>query len=280
MLLFGDNSGSYLPGSPRGAGWNLEPALLLSFLLVSRLYVLGLTRVWRVGAGRGVAVWQASCFGFGIVVLFLVLVSPLDALSGNLSSAHMVQHMLMMNLAAPLVALGSPAIVVLNGIPFNYRRLVGRVWRRLDAATLRHPVVAWLVYAIGLWAWHLPTLYEAALRNPAVHDLQHVTFFASGFIFWRAVLDRSGRRLGPGVGLIYLFMTSLHATVLGVFMTLAPRPWYPGYDGKTEVWGLTPLEDQQLAGLIMWMPACLAYAIGAVGLLTAWLANEEYPAHA
>lgn len=275
MTLLADAGNTYLPSSPWWAKWNLDPVLLLSLLLLSRVYAQGLGRVWRAGTGRGVAVWEAGCFGTGIIVLFLALVSPLDALSGELSAAHMVQHMLVMNLAAPLVALGSPAVVVTNGVPSGFRKPLGRLWRRLDPPALRNPVAAWLVYATVLWGWHLPPLYEAALRHPAVHDVQHLTFFAAGFVFWRAVLNRQGRRLGPGVGLVYLFTTSLHATVLGVFMALAPRPWYPGYEGRTEAWGLTPLEDQQLAGLIMWMPACLAYAAGAVGLLAAWLANKE-----
>jgi putative membrane protein len=271
-----DAGGTYLPGAPWWAGWNLDPVLLLNLALAGHLYHRGLGRVWRAGAGRGVAPWQAGCFGAGLLVLLVALVSPLDALSGQLSAAHMVQHMLVMNLAAPLLALGSPAVVLLHGVPPAYRRPLGKLWRWLDPAALRRPVAPWVLYSAALWAWHLPGLYQAALRHPVVHDLQHLTVFAAAFVFWRAVLDPAGRRRsGPAVGLVYLFTTSLHATVLGVFMTLAPRPWYPDYEGRTGAWGLTALEDQQLAGLIMWMPACLAYAAGAVGLLAAWLANEE-----
>jgi cytochrome c oxidase assembly factor CtaG len=272
VAAFADAGAAYIPGSPWWAGWNLDPVLLLNLALAAYLYQRGLDRVWRAGAGRGVDRWQAGCFAAGLVVLLAALASPLDAASGDLSAAHMVQHMLVMNLAAPLLVLGSPGPVMLHGVPAPYRRSLGRLWRRL---TPSGPVLPWVLYAGVLWGWHLPPPYEAALRHPAVHDLQHLTFFATGFVFWRAVLDRAGRRLGPGVALVYLFTTSLHATVLGVFMALAPRPWYPGYLGRTEAWGLTPLEDQQLAGLIMWMPACLAYAAGAVGILVAWLAKPE-----
>jgi putative membrane protein len=275
--------GPFSPGGPWWAGWNFDPAVLLALGLLAGLYARGLARVWRAGAGRGVAGWQVWCFAAGFVALVVALVSPLDPLSDELSSAHMVQHMVLMNVAAPLLVLGSPTLVVLSGVPAAYRRPLGRLWRRLDpvgpaGAPLWNPVVVWLAYAAVLWGWHLPPLYQAALRDPVVHDFQHLTFFAAAFLFWRAALDPLGRRrLGVAAALVSLFTTALHATVLGVFMTLAPYPWYPDYHGRTEPWGLTPLEDQQLAGLIMWMPACSAYAVAAAGLLAAAINARPRP---
>jgi putative membrane protein len=278
VTLVADAGGSYLPDSPWWAGWNLDPVLLLNLALMSYVYQRGLGRLWRAETGRAVAPWRVGCFAAGLFVMFVSLASPLDALSAELSAAHMVQHMLVMNVAAPLVALGSPGIVLLSGVPQVYRRPLGKLWRRIDppgpGGVFRNPVVPWVLYAVALWAWHLPALYQSALSDPVVHDFQHLTFFAAAFVFWRVALDQVGH-VGPGAALASLFTTSLHATVLGVFMTLAPRPWYRAYEGRTDAWGLTALEDQQLAGLIMWMPACLAYLIGAVGVLAVWIANQE-----
>jgi cytochrome c oxidase assembly factor CtaG len=258
------------------AAWNWDPVVLLNLGLITVLYARGLARLWRAGAGRAVRRWQAAAFAAGILALVAALVSPVDPMSDELSWVHMVQHMLLMNVAAPLLVLGAPALVLLSGVPGAYRGAVGRAWRRADGRWMWDPVVVWLLYAGVLWVWHLPPLYEAALRDPVVHDLEHLTFFAAAVLFWRAVLDPlSRRRLNPVAAAVFLFTASLHTMALGVFMTLAGRPWYPAYEGRTASWGLTALEDQQLAGAIMWMPAGLTYAVAAVGRLAAWLSAEE-----
>jgi cytochrome c oxidase assembly factor CtaG len=257
-------------------GWTLDPAVLLSLALVAHLYARGLRRLWRSGAGRGVRRWQAAAFGGGILSLVAALVSPLDPLSDRLASAHMVQHMLLMNVAAPLLVLGAPSLVVLSGVPAPYRGPLARAWRRVDGPWLWNPFLLGTLYALVLWVWHLPALYGAALRDPVVHDLEHLTFLVAACLFWRAVLDPLGRRrLHPLASLLYLFVTTLHATALGMFMALSPRVWYPDYEGPAGTWGLTALEDQQLAGLIMWMPACVVYAGVAAGRLVAWIGEQE-----
>ncbi len=256
--------------------WNTDPVLLLNFLFVSHLYARGMKRLWRSGPGRGVTAWQVAAFAGGIFTLVAALVSPLDALSAQLASAHMVQHMLLMTVAAPLLVLGSPAVVILSGVPEPYRGALGRAWRRLDGDWLWHPVAVWVALALALWVWHLPLLYEAALRRPFVHDFEHLTLFAAALVFWRALLDPiSRRRLHPLASVLCLFATSLHATALGVYLALAPRPWYAEYEGRTGGFGLTALEDQQLAGLIMWVPAGAVFVGVAGALLVTWIGQEE-----
>jgi len=148
---------------------------------------------------------------------------------------------------------------------------------RTVARWLWHPLVAWSLYAVAMWAWHLPAFYASALRDPFVHDLQHLSFFASGCIFWRVLLDPRSRQRTVGLlAVVYLFTTTLHATLLGVLMTLAPTPWYPDYVGRTTLWQLTAMEDQQLAGLIMWMPACAAYLLIAVVAVAEVLGQMEH----
>jgi putative membrane protein len=258
------------------AGWNVDPAILVSLGLVAVLYARGLRRLWRAGAGRAVSRWRAAAFAAGMLALVAALVSPVDALSDELSWVHMVQHMLLMNVAAPLMVLGAPALVLLSGVPGRYRSAIGRAWRRIDAAGLWNPAVVFVLFAVVLWVWHWPALYLAALRDPVVHDLEHLTFFVAAVLFWRLVLDPvSRRRLNPIGGVVYLFATSLHTMALGVFMTLAARPWYTDYRGRTAAWGLTVLEDQQLAGAVMWMPGGLVYAVAAAARLAALLEAEE-----
>ena len=126
--------------------------------------------------------------------------------------------------------------------------------------------------------WHVPVLYEAALHSELVHDLQHLMFFVVACLFWRVLVDPLSRlRLSPGLGVVYLFATSLHATFLGVFMALAPTPWYGFYESTTAAWNLTALEDQQVAGLIMWMPMCMIYAFAAAIIMGLWLRDDALP---
>lgn len=264
------------------AGWNTEPHILLGLFLSAVIYARGVGVLWaKAGVGRGVARWQAAAFAAGWLVLVVALVSPLDALSEVLSSAHMVQHLALMLGAAPLLMLGAPAFAALWALPGPWRRRVARRWRRATRLretwlVLSQPLVVWALYFLVLWVWHLPALYEAALRHPLLHDLQHLLFLGGAALLWWVVFSPMGRlRLGRGAGVLYLFTTSLHAMALGVFMTLAPRPWYGFYADTTPALGLSPLEDQQIAGAIMWMPAGLVYVALAALIFTYWLRETE-----
>jgi putative membrane protein len=262
--------------------WNTNPALLLNLILAAWLYGRGIAALWRrAGRGRVVEVWRAMAFGVGMAVLAAALVSPLDALSGQLAWVHMIQHMLLMNAAAPLIVIGAPVFVWTWGLLPPDRQTFGAARRTLSAWRwpwyfLWQPAAVWVLYALTLWIWHAPALYQAALRNPLLHDFQHVTFFLASCLFWRVLLDPLSRfRVGEGVGAIFLFTTSLHAMMLGVFMALAPAAWYPEYEWPARLWGLTALEDQQRAGLIMWMPACMAYAVAAAALFAVWVGRRS-----
>ena len=262
------------PDSWRRA-WNWDPFILFNFTVLAWIYIQGLTRLWRnAGTGRGVSRVQAAAWCASWAVLLVLLISPLDALAEQLSSAHMIQHILIMDLAAPLFIIGSPALVVTWGLPRDWRPWMRRT--PLTAVQLWHPALIWLLYAATLWLWHLPVLYQAALRDLLVHDAQHLSFFIISCLFWRLLLAPHGqRRLHPALAIPFLFTTALHATLLGIFMALAPQPWYGDYAETTSIWGLSPLEDQQLAGLIMWVPACLIYPTAAVALFGVWLSNPR-----
>jgi cytochrome c oxidase assembly factor CtaG len=181
-----------------------------------------------------------------------------------LFSVHMVQHLLLVVVAAPLLVLGEPLTATLWALPPQARRTVGR-WGRAHAVRalwrlLRHPLTAWVLHVAALWVWHAPRLYDAAVRHPGVHVLEHATFFGTALLFWWVITDRrSRRRLGFGPAVLYIFTGGLQSTVLGALLTMARHPWYLSHYDTTRAWGLTPLEDQQLAGLIMWVPASFAY---------------------
>ncbi|HSM57779.1 MAG TPA: cytochrome c oxidase assembly protein [Candidatus Sulfomarinibacteraceae bacterium] len=257
--------------------WNADPLLILGLLLAAALYARGLRALWRrAGPGRGVRRSHVAAFAAGLLVLALALLSPLDALSSALLAAHMVQHLLLMLVAAPLLVLGLPPVAAAWALPrspqlarwWHRRPLLRRAWRALS-----HPVTAWLLYAGVLWAWHLPRLYEAALLNETVHALEHAAFLGAALLFWWAL--RHARALSSAGGALFLFTTALHSGLLGALLTFAAAPWYPVYSIAPYAWGLTPLQDQQLAGVIMWLPGSLVYLGAVLLLLGSWLYRQE-----
>ena len=234
-------------------GWNVwtwAPLASAGLALAAAVYGRGLWVLWRrAGVGRGVSAGQAAAYGCGLWTLVVALVSPVGFLSGALLSAHMVQHLLILAVAAPLLVAGAPLFVALWALPPTWRQRVARWWQGARGwhaawAAAAQPLVVWLLYAVTLWVWHLPRLYEAALAHPLIHDLQHLGFLASAVLLWWVVLNPMGRlRMGRGLALLYLFTTMLHGSALGVFITLAPEVWYPTYTATAAAWGLTALED-------------------------------------
>lgn len=255
--------------------WNFDLLVLLNLSLLGWLYLRGAHALWqKAGPGRGVSYRQAAAFLTSLTVLLVALISPLHALAEVLASAHMVQHMLLMVVAAPLFVVGSPEFVLSWGLAPRWRRVAVRWRRALNTELLSRPLLPWMLYAGDLWIWHLPSAYQAALVDPLVHDVQHLSFFIASCLFWRMLLDPlRRRRLHPLTAVTILFTTSLHAMLLGIFMALSPVVWYEIYSARSMVWGLTPLEDQQLAGLIMWMPACLIYPASAAVAMGTWLTD-------
>lgn len=262
--------------------WIWPPTVWVPLLLAAILYGRGLVALWtRAGIGRGVPRWRAAAFAAGLWAIVVALMSPVAYVSESLLSVHMVQHLILLLIAMPLVVMGAPLLVMLWGLPVRWRKAVARRWvsaRSFRSAwdALSQPLVVWALYAIALWMWHLPTLYEAALNNSYVHDVQHAAFMATAGLLWWVILSPMGRvRLNPGAGVLYLFTTSLHATALGVFITLSPVAWYGHYAETVAQWNLSVLEDQQMAGAIMWMPACLVYIGAAALLFLSWMRESE-----
>ena len=260
--------------------WSWEPLVVAPLLLSAWLYVRGVQQLWAAaGPGHGLRRSEVAAFAAGWVTLGLSLVSPLHRLGGVLFTAHMTQHELLMVVAAPLLVLGRPVIPFLWALPIEWRRTLGTwsasapVNRTWNLITL--PSMAWALHAAAIWVWHAPSLYQATLSSEVVHTLQHVSFFGTALLFWWAVLHGAGNRLARPAAVIYLFTTAGHTSLLGALLAFSPRLWYPLYDATTAPWGLTSLEDQQLAGVIMWVPAGISYLIAALALASTWLREPQ-----
>ena len=253
--------------------WNTEAWLLLLLALSAAGYALGLRRLWTSAGGRrGVRTSQASCFALGWLALAGALVTPLDALGNHLFSAHMVQHEVLMVVAAPLLVLGRPLATWTWAFEPAQRRVVGRAFQNRQWAglwsALTDPLGAFALHAIALWGWHVPLAFDAALRSEGWHILQHLSFLGTALFFWWSVLGHDPRgRYGPGHSALSLFVTMLHTSALGALLSLAPTPWYAPYVGQAIALGLDPVDDQQLGGLVMWVPAALAYVVAALAVL-------------
>jgi putative membrane protein len=255
------------------------PGVVVPLILTALAYAIGCWRLWRrSSAGRGGLVGRAWCFAFGWIALSLALLSPLDTMGGDLFWVHMTQHEVLMLVAAPLLVLGRPLPAFLWALPVGARPVVAAAGRASWLAAcwrgLTRPITAWFAHAVALWGWHAPALFEAALVNRTVHDLQHLTFLATALLFWFALLNERGRE-GQGAAIVYLFTTTVHSGVLGALITFASHPWYPAYLHTTERFGLTPLEDQQLGGLIMWVPASFVYVGIGLWLLARWVSTSD-----
>ena len=257
--------------------WTLDPLVTLPLALLIGLYSIGLSRQWkRAGVGRGPKPWQAAAFLGGMLALVLALVWPLDALGDALFTAHMAQHVLLVAVAPPLIVVSAPTAPLMRGLPGAWRHRVMRwgrrgwwraAWRRLSA-----PGMAALLHGVALWAWHAPAAFEAALSNEAIHIAEHACFLSTGLLFWWAVV-RAGRAPEPGfgAGVFWMLVTVIHSGLLGALITFAPVPLYPDYGDRAAAWGLTLIEDQQLAGLVMWVPGGMIYLVAGVALMAVWL---------
>ncbi|CAN5117818.1 hypothetical protein BH18ACT5_BH18ACT5_02690 [soil metagenome] len=257
------------PIAPHDAlgSWSLDPLAWVGMAAVVWLY------------GRGHRHQDRRWFWFGMLAIFLALISPLEAMSGSLASAHMAQHLLLILVAAPAFVRGGVGAAVYAGWPVSLRRKFGASRRRLGlnparVRRLASPVLSLLAHAGILLFWHAAGPYQAALISTPVHYLEHTTLVGSAVWFWLSVFSDRHPHSG-GVGVLGVFGLALQSVFLALLMTFAERPWYSMYEQTTPLWGLTALADQHLAGVIMWVPAGLVYAGIGLTQLARWLRAIE-----
>jgi putative membrane protein len=251
--------------------WNFEPTLVIGLLLQPLAYLacIGPLRRWFPGAAP-VSSMTAQIFLLGSLVLFVALVSPIDTLSAVSLTMHMVQHLLITLVAAPLLLAGTP--------PWLFRPLLRLPFATPVGRFLTAPVAAFIIYNATFSLWHVPRYYDLALQDQGVHIAEHISFLVAAVLGWWPIFSpmKELPRLAPMPQCVYLFFQSLPPTILGALITFAPTVIYAPYANAPQVLGLAPLQDQQLAGLIMWVPGGLIFFAVLTVVFIRYLNRDEY----
>ncbi|HXN78043.1 MAG TPA: cytochrome c oxidase assembly protein [Candidatus Dormibacteraeota bacterium] len=275
---------------PSGLGavlsyWPFEPAVLVGVAIAATLYAAGGVGRPRTQKTTSAGRWRVAAFWLGLLSILLALQSPIEMLARQLFWVHMVQHLLLMVVAAPLLALASPWTRLWRALPLGFRRSVARpVFLHPSLAPLRwtyhqvaRPGVIWALAAANLWLWHLPPVYDLTLRNHLVHHLEHGLFLGLGLAFWAHVFDQHPFRapLGTLARASYVFFAMVQSWGLAAVLSFATGPFYAYALLPSRPGGISALTDQQLGGGMMWVPGAITYSIVFVALLFQWLAEEE-----
>ena len=259
-------------GEHHDGGWSFEPLVTLLLSLSVLTYGIGLSRMGR--ARKAIAPsWRIASYIAAILVLVLALLSPFDGRADSSFAWHMGQHLLLMVVAAPLLAIANAHLVMLFAWPLRWRRRFGRAAVSVPGVkrggySKAAPWLAGVAFALGLWLWHAPVLYDAALENPTLHTVEHITFLFSAAIFWRMVSTAGNRRLDPGSAILLVTLVGVQGNMMAALITLAPNPIYVHYQG------IGALDDQQIAGMLMWVPAGLIYLVSTVHAIWRLIGNS------
>jgi cytochrome c oxidase assembly factor CtaG len=250
--------------------WNLEPSIIIGTVLIISLYLyaIGPYRK-RYFPNEPIMTGQTIAFLSGMLIMFLALVSPLDELGDSyLFSAHMIQHLCLTIIGPPLLLLGTPEWIVKKALS---NRAIFEV-----AKVLTYPVVAFVLFNVDFWLWHAPPLYNATLENQSIHILEHLTFILFGLCYWWPIFSPS-KDLPPlpiGGQILYLFLSGMPSVLLGAGLTFSP-PLYAPYIAAPRIWGISAATDQQLGGLIMWVPVSIFYIVIMSVLFIRWMLQQE-----
>lgn len=266
-----------LPATPSvwSLSWSWEPGIVLPLVAFALTYILGALRRGSVPLLR----WRHVSFATGWTTLLLALTSPIHELGEQLFSAHMLQHEILILISAPLISASQPGATLLWAFAPRQRNGIGRWIQRIENSrplrTITAPLSAWILEAAALWLWHIPFLYQATLRSDWVHAAQHISFLGTAVLFWSALYGVGRSAMRYGAATFYVFGAAVHCSALGALLTFSRVLWYPVYANTTSTWGLTPLEDQQLGGAIMWVPSGVVFIIVALVLMARWISESE-----
>jgi putative membrane protein len=239
--------------------WSLHALPLLSLVAVGGMYLRGFVLARRTRPEE-LPAWRAGCFFAGIASIWIAIASPIDALDDFLLTAHMIQHLILMSIAPPLLVLGTPVVPLLRGLPrWVVQNTVGPLllagWFQRTVKKVMHPAVAWIAMNFAYVAWHVPRAFELALHSESWHTVEHLCFFTTSLLFWWAVIQPwPSRPLWPRWSVIPLLVTAdIINTAVSAFLVFYGRVLYPTYADAPRVSALTPLNDQVAAGAEMWV---------------------------
>jgi len=275
MLVWAPNAFAH-DGTDHGEpAWSFDPAVIAPLLLLAAMYCAGSVAIARRARPARIRRRQALLYAAGWLSLAGALVSPLHWLGEHLFTFHMIEHEIIMAIAAPLLVLSRPLGVLLWSCPGSIRQQLGRVWQSgasaVAAVGLLNPAVSTVMHGLAIWIWHVPQLFDAAVVHEWAHRLQHLSFLLTALLFWWSLL----RRANYGTATWHMFATMIHTSILGALIALAPSVLYRSQTLHASDWGLTPLEDQQLAGLVMWVPAGTIYAGATLVFAALWIARSS-----
>lgn len=265
--------------------WDVRIAVLLPLLLLGALQFIGWRRLRQRGAQRFASRWRLASYLTGLVVIGLALFSPIDVLGGQLFFMHMIQHLLLVMVAPPLLWLAGPFATGLWALPRPLRIQIGGWFqneggvRRFLRATIR-PGLSWILFVGVLFGWHDPGAYSLAQGNGWIHDLEHISFFGTAMLFWWRVVGAGPHIHGKNSLLSrigYVLAVVPPNMFLGVAISLAESPIYPHYLSVPRLYGISIMDDQTIAGLIMWIPGSMMYIIAAIILAARLFGSKDRP---
>lgn len=270
--------------------WDLRIEVILVLLSAAALFTVGWRRLRKrstvrsdIGRLQAGALWRPVVYVSGLIILGIALMSPIDVLASQLFTMHMVQHVLLVMLVPPLLLVANPLPFSLWALPARLRLRAGALLSRqssfrkyLTKAT--GAGIVWMVFVIVYWGWHDPRAYDLALRNAFVHDIEHITFFVVSVLFWWHALGagpRIHRPMSQVMRFAYLLSAIPISMVAGVAISFANEPIYEFYEAMPRLWGLSVMDDQRIAGVIMWVVGSMMFMAAALIIAARWLQREE-----
>ena len=259
-------------------GWSFEPAIMLPLVASAWLWLRAVGRVDAAHPDNPVPRRRSVFFLGGLLVIAIALQSGIERYDTSLFSIHMVQHLLLTLVAPPLLALGAPVTLFLRvATPAVRRRWILPVLHSRLLRVLAFPVVAWVALAAVMWGTHFSALFDVALENRPIHDLEHGLYLVAGLLFWWPAvgLDPSPWRMSHPVRALYVFLQMPQNTLLAVVILNATTPLYLHYASLLRTWGPSPLSDQQSAAGIMWLSGDLLFIAAMALIMVGWMRHEE-----
>lgn len=259
-------------------GWTFAPAVALPLAVAAIGWLRIVGRIDRAHPAHPVPRRRTVAFLGGLAAIAVALLSGVATYDTTLFALHMVQHLLLTLVAAPLIALGAPITTLLRAAPPTMRRgLLLPILHSRAMRVLSFPVVSWLVFAGVMWGTHFSPIFDASLENPIIHDLEHVLFLGAGLLFWWPAvgLDPSPWRMPHPVRAMYVFLQMPQNTFLAVTILYSSVILYPHYASTARTWWPSALEDQQIAGAIMWISGDVLFLAGLAAILGGWMIHEK-----